>query len=79
MDTISDSFAQGDRVDVNSLKEKGLVTPETAYIKVLARGSIDKALSVYANDFSLSAVKMIALTGGEAKKVITVREKEREE
>ena len=79
VDTISDSFAQGDRVDVNSLKEKGLVTPDTAYIKVLARGSIDKALSVYANDFSLSAVKMIALTGGEAKKVITVREKEREE
>ena len=79
VDTLSESFAAGDRVDVNSLKDKGLVPPDTAYLKVLARGSIDKPLSVLANDFSLSAVKMIALTGGEAKRVITLREKTSEE
>ncbi len=78
VDTLSENFASGERVDVNSLKEKGLLSRDTAYLKVLARGSIDKPLSVLANDFSLSAVKMIALTGGEAVKVITLKEKDRD-
>jgi ribosomal protein L18E len=34
---------------------------------------IDKPLTVYANDFSLTAVKMIALSGGESVKVVTVK------
>ncbi len=76
VDTLSENFSAGDRVDVNILKKKSLVPYDTAYIKVLARGVIDKPISVYANDFSLSAVKMIALTGGEAIKVVTVKEKE---
>lgn len=79
VDTLSDNFISGDRVDVNVLKAHKLVSQDTAYLKVLARGSIDKPLSVYANDFSLSAVKMICLTGGEAVKVATVREKQKNE
>ena len=79
VDTLSQSFAAGDRVDVNKLKEMSLVPYDTAYIKVLARGMIDKPLKVYANDFSISAVKMIALTGGEAIRVITVRKKGKSE
>ncbi len=75
VDTLSHSFSAGDRVDVNILKQKSLVPYDTAYIKVLARGVLDKSLSVYANDFSLAAVKMIALTGGEAVRVATVKEK----
>ena len=71
VDTISRSFSAGDRVDVNSLKAHSLIPYDTAYIKVLARGIIDKPLSVYANDFSLSAVKMIALAGGKAVRVDT--------
>lgn len=78
VDTLSENFSSGDRVDVNSLKDKSLVPYDTAYIKVLARGVIDKPLSVHANDFSLSAVKMIALTGGEAVKCVTVRMKKEE-
>ena len=77
VDTLSQSFEPGDRVDVNILKERSLVPYDTAYLKVLARGAIDKPLSVYANDFSLSAVKMIALTGGEAVRVVTLKNKER--
>ena len=72
VDTLSRSFKSGERVDVNILKEKRLVPYDTAYLKVLARGVIDKPLRVYANEFSLSAVKMIALTGGEVIKVNTV-------
>ena len=77
VDTLSQSFAPGERVDVNILKEKRLVPYDTAYLKVLARGVIDKPLSVHANDFSLSAVKMIALTGGEAVKVVTIKNREK--
>lgn len=72
VDTLSRSFAAGERVDVNTLKSRSLIPYDTAYIKVLARGMIDKPLYVYANDFSLSAVKMIALTGGRAVKVNTI-------
>ena len=75
VDTLSSSFESGEIIDVNRLKEMSLVPYDTAYIKVLARGMIDKPLKVYANDFSLSAVKMIALTGGEAIRVVTVRTK----
>lgn len=78
VDTLNDNFASGDRVDVNILKEKNLIPYDTGYLKVLARGMIDKPLFVYANDFSLSAVKMLALTGGKAIKVNTVRMKNSE-
>ena len=76
VDTLSDNFEAGDRVDVNVLKERSLIPADTAYIKVLARGVINKPLTVLANDFSPAAVKMIALTGGEARRVITLRKKE---
>ncbi len=72
VDTLSEIFSAGDRVDVNVLKAKSLIPYDTAYIKVLARGVLNKPLSVYANDFSLAAVKMIALTGGEAVRVVTM-------
>ena len=75
VDTLSESFDSGESVDVNILKEKNLVPYDTAYLKVLARGAIDKPLSVKANDFSLAAIKMIALSGGEAIKVVTVKKK----
>lgn len=75
VDTLSENFSSDERVDVNLLKGKNLIPYDTAYIKVLARGVIDKPLKVYANDFSLAAVKMIALTGGEAIKVVTVKKK----
>ena len=76
VDTLSDSFAAGDRIDVNLLKERRLIPADTAFIKVLARGVIDKPLVVLANDFTPAAVKMLALTGGEARRVITLRKKE---
>ena len=38
---------------------------KVTYVKVLARGTLDKALIVEADDFSPAAIKMIVLTGGE--------------
>ncbi len=79
IDTLSENFSAGEEIDVNILKSKKLVPSDTAHIKILARGTLDKPLKVYANDFSLSAVKMIALTGGEAIRVSTHRKKHKKE
>ncbi len=70
LDTVCANYREGEKVDLDSLKAKGLIDKKAAAYKVLARGSLDKSLTVEANDFSLPAVKMIALTGG---KVIKVR------
>ncbi|MBO7614843.1 MAG: uL15 family ribosomal protein [Bacilli bacterium] len=67
LDMLSKHFNDGDVVDLESLKEKKLINAKTDYIKVLARGVLDKKLTVKADDFSLQAVKMIALMGGTVK------------
>ncbi len=64
VDTLSAAFLPGEEVDINRLKKKKLIASDVGYLKVLARGSIDKPLTVYADAFSLGAIKMIALTGG---------------
>ena len=69
LDTISANFREGERVTLASLKEKGLIDKKAAACKVLARGMLDKSLTVEATDFSLPAVKMIALTGGKVIKL----------
>ena len=70
LDTISANYREGEKVDLASLKAKGLIDKKAAACKVLARGMLDKSLTIEAADFSLPAVKMIALTGG---KVIRIR------
>lgn len=68
VDTLSQNYSAGEEVNLQNLLEKKLVPAGTTYVKVLARGFIDKPLKVHADDFSLDAVKMIAVTGGEAVK-----------
>ncbi|MBQ8433784.1 MAG: uL15 family ribosomal protein, partial [Clostridia bacterium] len=55
-----------DVVTIDALKQKGLVPKKEDAIKVLARGTLDKVLTVEADAFSLDAVKMIVLVGGTA-------------
>lgn len=69
IDTISANFADGDVVDIAALKAKGLVGKKDTQVKILARGYIDKSLTVVADDFSVDAVKMILLADGMAKRV----------
>ena len=69
IDTLSENFNDGDTVDLDALIAKKLVSPNTGYVKVLARGVLTKKLTVELDDFSLQAVKMIVLMGGRAKKV----------
>ncbi len=66
IDTVSECFPDGAVVTLNSLKEKRLLPKNVGAVKILARGVLDKRLTVVAQDFSRSAVKMILLTGGEA-------------
>jgi ribosomal protein L18E len=64
IDVISSNFKKGAKVTIKEMKEKGLIDKKTTYVKVLARGEIDKPLDIVADDFSLQAVKMIIMTGG---------------
>lgn len=66
IDVISNAFSADETVSLDSLKEKGLVPKGAKAVKILARGSLDKPLTVIAQDFSSAAVKMITLTGGHA-------------
>ena len=66
IDTISDAYEAGEVVDLASLKEKGLVDKRAKSLKILARGSINKPLTIKAGEFSNTAIKMIVLTGGTA-------------
>ena len=73
LDIISKNFEAGEEVTVNTLKEKHLIDKNVCFVKVLARGILDKPLIVKAQDFSLDAAKMIQLTGG--KVVILTKKK----
>lgn len=66
IDVISSHFEAHDTVSLATLKKRGLVPKNAKAIKILARGTLDKPLTVLANDFSATAIKMILLTGGEA-------------
>ena len=64
IDTLNAHFEAGERVNLEALKAKKLVAKNTAAVKVLARGTLTKPLTVEASAFSIEAVKMIILTGG---------------
>ena len=70
VDQLSDAFEDGDTVTPDCMKEKKLIPEKTTYVKVLARGTLNKRLIVEANDFSLGAVKMITVLGGEPVRLI---------
>ena len=64
--SLSKNYSAGEVVNLESLREKNLIAKNVVYVKILAKGSLNKALTVEADDFSLEAVKMIVLTGGRA-------------
>lgn len=64
IDVISANFKPGEYVNLETLKEHKLIGKKTTYVKVLARGYINKPLIVEADAFSIEAIKMIVLTGG---------------
>lgn len=65
IDELSKTFEDGDYIDVETLVDAGIVHKNTKCIKVLARGTLDKKLTVEADAFSKQAMKMIVYKGGE--------------
>ncbi|MDE7373642.1 MAG: uL15 family ribosomal protein [Clostridia bacterium] len=64
IDTLSQNFKDGETVTIEEIRKRIKGYNKVTYIKVLARGTLDKRLTVEADDFSLQAVKMIVLIGG---------------
>ena len=63
---ISPAYQSGETVTLADLKAKGLIDANIGRLKVLAAGTLDKPLTIKADAFSVQAVKMITLTGGQA-------------
>ena len=68
IDALARAFDAGEAIDLGALIRKRLVPANTGWIKICARGTLTKPLTVYANDYTTVAVKMILLTGGTAVK-----------
>jgi large subunit ribosomal protein L15 len=69
-------FDAGDAVTLEALKAKGLGTRKDIPVKVLAKGSISKALTVHAHGFSKSAREQIEAAGGTCQVVTAERTQE---
>jgi large subunit ribosomal protein L15 len=57
-------FEDGDEVTLAALKAKGLGSRKNIAVKVLAKGTISKPLTVHAHAFSASARQAIEAAGG---------------
>lgn len=69
LDIIEKTFKAGDIVDIQKLKEVGLISKTKNGVKILGRGEITKKLIIKANAFSESAEKAIKKAGGEVVKI----------
>jgi large subunit ribosomal protein L15 len=57
-------FESGEAVTLEALKAKGLATRKGVPVKVLAKGSLTKPLTVHAHGFSTAAREQIEAAGG---------------
>ena len=67
-------FDEGSTVDENALREAGLVNGRGDGVKILARGQLEKKLTIKADAFSAAAKAAIEAKGG-ACKVVSKAEK----
>ncbi len=59
-------FEDGAVVDISALKSKGLISSPKDGVKILAKGKLNRKLTVRANAFSESASAAIETAGGKA-------------
>ena len=62
--SVLDAFDDGAVVDVQALKDQGIIKKELDGVKILGNGEITKKLTVKANAFSASAKEKIEAVGG---------------
>lgn len=63
LDTISEAFEAGATADPGTMRTAGVLKKQ-GFVKVLGRGSIDKAVTVHAHAFSETAKTAIEAAGG---------------
>jgi len=61
-----DALPEGSEATPETLAEQGLVSGKSRQVKILAEGSLSKALTVRAHGFSATAKKKIEAAGGKA-------------
>jgi large subunit ribosomal protein L15 len=69
LDTLAARFDAGAVITPELLLEHGLTSGANRLVKVLARGEVDKALTVRAHKFSGKAAEKIAAAGGKAEAI----------
>lgn len=71
IDVLSDNFNDGETVTLEEIKKRVQgFNKKITYVKVLARGTLNKKLVVEADEFSVDAKKMILITGGQVIKTL---------
>ncbi len=63
---INNKFEAGSVIDVEELKQAGLVKKEYEGVKILSNGELTKAVTIKAQKFSKAATEKIAAVGGTA-------------
>lgn len=66
---LATSFGPGAVVDVDAMKGAGLVPRSIEYVKILADGDLEHALTVHAHYFSGAARQKLAAVGGTAETI----------
>jgi large subunit ribosomal protein L15 len=69
LDTLAARFEPGTVVTPELLRERGVVPAGGGPVKILARGDVDKALTIRAHKFSGKAAEKIAAAGGTAEAI----------
>src|SRR6187455_2400458 len=69
LDALVLKFDAGTVITPELLRERGMVSRGTVKVKILARGDVDKALTVRAHKFSGKAAEKIAAAGGTAEAI----------
>ena len=69
LDTINERFTDGEEVTPETLKEKGVVKDAGARVKILARGNLEKKLTIKAHAWSEAAEKKTREAGSELVKL----------
>ena len=70
LDKIQDLYNDCEMVNIRTLRKRGLVKEEHNRVKIIGGGTLTKSLKVYADEYSLTAVKMIVLLGGKVVKLV---------
>ena len=61
---LDEHFQSGALIDLEALKDKGLVLPNTKTLKIYKSGEITKSFTVVADHFTMDAIFAIDGAGG---------------